>query len=206
LKIDLAFVCCVILIVPEVWAFNLETHALITLEAQKRSVLADTNVDLAQRYGFDRLDPKRTFDNQNTVKCGLTSANSVAYRDGYIDASDAWLKQPGASPRSNVFGRCPTLFEQRSMPPNYTGLLPAAANPVGPTGWLRIEGWLMRGAIREDDYQSGKYDNPILMPDQDPWLDKFRSLHHFYNPINDQTGLPTGTGFFSAPPAQPHGR
>ena len=80
-------------------AFNLETHAIVTLDAKEKSVLADSNLELAQRYGFDRLEPKRVFDNQSAVRCGSVSPNSVAYRDGYIDARDPWLNAPGGNPR-----------------------------------------------------------------------------------------------------------
>ena len=170
-------------------AFNLETHALITQDARNKSVLSISNLELAQRYGFDRLEPRHIFDNQNSFRCLANDPNSVSRRDAYIDARDAWLNAPGSNPRANVFGRCLTLFEQLSMPPAYTGLLPSPNPAVGATGWLRLEGWLMRGAIREDDFESGAYDNPNLIPDQDPWVDEFRSLNHFYDPIVDNTGI-----------------
>ena len=168
--------------------FNLETHALITSEALNRSVI--NTPDLQMRYGFERLDQKDPFNNKYEVPCGAVDSSAVVFRNGYIDASPNWLTVPGANPFSNAFGRCSTLYEQYSMPPTYTGLLPAnLTTAVGSTAWLRLEGWLMRGAIREDDYAYLYYDNPALRPDQDPWSDSFRSINHFYDPINNLTGL-----------------
>ena len=59
---------------------------------------------------------------------------------------------------------------------------------------LTIKGWLMRGAIREDDVLAGFSDKPV--PQDDPYntgdvvLDN-RPLHHFYDPRNDR-GLRVG--------------
>jgi hypothetical protein len=172
-------------------AVNLETHALITLDARDRSALGIGFTELGQRYGFDRLEPRRVFDNQNSNNCA--PLNPIYYRDAYIDANADWT----GNPLFNARARCVTQFDQLSMPPDYTGLLINPSELVGFSGWLRLEGWLMRGAIREDDYKSGRYDNPNLVPDTDPWVDEFRSVHHFYNPIDNSTGLGVLAGFFA---------
>jgi len=180
----LSFIFCL----PVVHGFNLETHAVITSEALNRSVI--NTPDIQMRYGFERLDQQDPFNNQYAVPCGAVESSAVVFRNGYIDAAPNWLAVPGANPFSNAFGRCSTLYEQYSMPPPYTGLLPSnLTTAVGSTAWLRLEGWLMRGAIREDDYAHLYYDNPSLRPDQDPWDDSFRSYNHFYDPIRNLTGL-----------------
>lgn len=46
---------------------------------------------------------------------------------------------------------------------------------------LSIEGWLMRGVIREDDVPSFAGDNP----QDDPYGSIFRVFNHFYDPINN---------------------
>jgi len=44
-----------------------------------------------------------------------------------------------------------------------------------------IKGWLMRGAIREDDIAL-----PFTSPQDDPYGDIFRVFNHFYDPVNDR--------------------
>lgn len=60
---------------------------------------------------------------------------------------------------------------------------------------LSIQGWLMRGAIREDDVPARYGENP----QDDPYGNFLRVLNHFYDPILDRsltidvTSLPGGT-------------
>lgn len=186
--------CLVVLLACELTtdaqAFNLETHGFFTSTSFNQSILnniSPESKDLYFRLGFDRLPLDRPFNQTESQGCTrTTSSGQFGGKDHYIDARGNWLGGQGGA---DSLSRCPTLFEQRSMPPLYTGLLPAAANTLGQTAWLRFEGWLMCGAIREDDYKFGKYDNPNLTPDQDPWIDEYRSLHHFYDPRNDTHGL-----------------
>ena len=57
---------------------------------------------------------------------------------------------------------------------------------------LSIEGWLMRGAIREDDHIGSRAPNPKDDPyNNNDWILDNRPLHHFYDPRNDQ-GLRVG--------------
>ena len=73
--------------------------------------------------------------------------------------------------------RSKTTFEEsnRKMPPG--------VNP------LSIPGWLMRGAIREDDVPWPVGDNP----QDDPYGSIFRVRNHFYDPVNNQP-LTVGIG------------
>lgn len=57
---------------------------------------------------------------------------------------------------------------------------------------LSISGWLMRGAIREDDHIGRRAPNPQDDPyNNNDWILDNRPLHHFYDPRNDQ-GLRVG--------------
>jgi hypothetical protein len=173
-------------------ANNLETHAEMTRIAFSRSEIV-RNPDLLKRLGIDRLEPRFPFINGNSEVCSGISRLNLFRSHGYLDALPNWNELNFVTV-DDPTGRCPTLFEQRSMPPQYSGLI---SNPsLGPLAQLRLEAWLMRGVIREDDFQSGKYDNPNLFPDRDPWNDDFRSKNHFYNPVRNDTGLgPLGNNF-----------
>ena len=175
-------------------AFNLESHAFFTKTAFDKSVIngvSPASIELYQRLGFDRLPLERPFDQPEGQECTrTTSSGQFGGKDHYIDAQGTWLGDQGGA---GMLTRCPTLYEQRSMPPDFSGLLPNPSAAVGRTGQLRFEGWLMRGVIREDDFKFGKYDNPNLTPDQDPWNDGYRSLGHFYNPVTNTTGIAVGT-------------
>ena len=174
--------------------FNLESHAFFTKTAFDKSVIngvSPVSIELYQRLGFDRLPLERPFNQPEGQECTrTTSSGQFGGKDHYIDAQGTWLGDQGGA---GMLTRCPTLYEQRSMPPDFSGLLPNPSAAVGRTGQLRFEGWLMRGVIREDDFKFGKYDNPNLTPDQDPWNDGYRSLGHFYNPVSNTTGIIVGT-------------
>ena len=189
------FVCLVICsLAANSRAFNLETHASFTSTSFAKSILNNVSPeskDLYFRLGFDRLTPERPFNQPDGQECTrTTSSGQFGGKDHYIDAQGTWSGEQGGA---GMLSRCPTLYEQRSMPPLYSGLLPSTNQTLGTNAQLRFEGWLMRGVIREDDFKFGKYDNPNLTPDQDPWNDGYRSLGHFYNPISNTTGIIVGT-------------
>jgi hypothetical protein len=148
--------------------FNLETHGFLTQEAFNKSLLSGltpASADLYFRLGFDRLDIKHPFKRDAGAGCKYPGI-SLYEEDEYLDARGTWLNA-AAPDASNVVSRCPTIYEQRSMPPDYSGLLPSPAAAIGPLGPLRFEGWLMRGAIREDDL---KLSNKILASDNLVWF------------------------------------
>ena len=75
--------------------------------------------------------------------------------------------------RGDIRTRQPDLFEGR--------IIQTLGSSV-----LSLEGWLMRGAIREDDVPTLFGGNPA-----DPYGSIFRVFNHFYDPRNDQ-GLTVG--------------
>ena len=81
------------------------------------------------------------------------------FNDEYYDISDANIIKRNASKYATQESR-----------------MPSSVKP------LSIEGWLMRGAIREDDLTDIYAENP----QDDPYGDFHRVLHHFYDPVNDK--------------------
>lgn len=82
--------------------------------------------------------------------------------------------------RGDIHARTKNDFEQAE---------PRMPRDVDP---LSIVGWLMRGAIREDDHIGRRAPNPQDDPyNNNDWILDNRPLHHFYDPRNDQ-GLRVG--------------
>jgi hypothetical protein len=82
--------------------------------------------------------------------------------------------------RGDIYARTKNDFEQAEP------RMPRDADP------LSIVGWLMRGAIREDDHIGRRAPNPQDDPyNNNDWILDNRPLHHFYDPRNDQ-GLRVG--------------
>lgn len=167
----------------QVAAWEVDTHAWITLRTFERSNLNSTgpagNV-LIQRLGFDRYDPKATFRSP-----GLTSL-MLGPSDKYFDLLPDWDQfqvDPSIPSQSNRF---PNNWEYSRFPEGHR----LGANPgtLGTTPQLRLEAWLMRGVVREDDLDIGEYISPPI-PDADPYGDKTRVFGHFYDPINND-GIP----------------
>ena len=92
------------------------------------------------------------------------------------------LKDLGVEPKDNAFGdRYYDIFganvRERGVTDTFElKYMPADAKP------LSISGWLMRGAIREDDVIWPFGSNP----QDDPYGNIFRVFNHFYDPIHDQ--------------------
>lgn len=157
-------------------AYEVETHGAITLNAFDYSVLGNNNpgqADLYRRLGFDRVDLERPFFQVVGPQCDVTGL--VPQVDGYVDPDPAWLAS-GNPDSSNRRIRCPQQYERNSMNPQYRGLV---GSNLGSTPQLRLEAWLMRGVIREDDLETGNYVGPVR-PDPDPWGEEDRPIHHFY--------------------------
>ncbi len=72
------------------------------------------------------------------------------------------------------------MYLRQSDDPNYLPT-PYEAKFMKETSRLSIDGWLMRGAIREDDF-------PLLLNSKDnnpqdyPFTTRYRVLHHFFDP------------------------
>ena len=84
------------------------------------------------------------------------------------------ISQPFGDVYFDVAG---TINLQRTANP-FEGAIIKGALGVDP---LSIEGWLMRGVIREDDVPSFAGDNP----QDDSYGSIFRVFNHFYDPINN---------------------
>ncbi len=171
-------ICSVILLASCVHlkAYEMPVHAWVTKTAFDRSALSG-NPELYQRLGFDRLTLDYPFNAQSTA-C-----------ESYADAAPDWLTGNFLPPNdSSVRFRCISEFERGFMPLPYSGrtysvLTPEFPAPPGQTPHLRFEAWLMRGAIREDDFASKFYANNG--PDTDPWVDRTRVFNHFYSPVTN---------------------
>ena len=103
-------------------AYNLEGHAFFTSIAFQKSIISNLSPeskDLYFRLGFDRLTLERPFNQPEDQECTrTTSPNQSGGKDHYIDAEATWQGQQNGA---GMLTRCPTLYEQRSMPPQYTG-------------------------------------------------------------------------------------
>ena len=106
-------------------------------------------------------------------------------------ATDPLIQQLGLGTQdpSNPFGLYyydvsgVQLYLRQSDDPNYLPT-PYEAKFMKETSRLSIDGWLMRGAIREDDF-------PLLLnskdnnPQDDPFTTRYRVLHHFFDPYHN---------------------
>lgn len=146
-----------------VGAYDTPTHALITYKAYQRSVLKPSDPNsIVHVLMFDRLDSGIPF--------------AVNYLDNQATSDDPTLytrqaqEQERAVFRSLIdAGRIPDAFSVNSLE-------------------YRVDGWLMDGAVREDDvdFKIGPFWTNLDDRDQDPWGYLFRSSRHFYDPIYDR--------------------
>ena len=177
-----------ILVTSPANAYEVETHGLLTLEAYKVSVLQPlpSPNPLYVRLGFDRQDAQDPYFQPDLTSC--QSNGTDPKQAAYIDPVGTWLEGNVAPDSSNRKFRCVQDYEKASFPPVYRGLVVQNGEQVGPTPALRLEAWLMRGAIREDDLKASNYATS-LRPDPDPWGDQDRPIRHFFVPQLNASGL-----------------
>ena len=162
-------------------SYGLEAHALITLEAAERSsaLNADSGM-ISQELGLDRLDMVQPFSdsypalNFTPLAASYFDEEPVAY-PMVPDIETDFIRGVQQQER----GPMQVLIER--------GYLPSILE-VGEFEF-RTKGWLVRGAVREDD-------NDVIRPvfgwtnyderDDDPHGDLFRSSKHFYDPFRDR--------------------
>jgi len=171
----------------EIHAYELATHALITYRAYTRSELFDPEGPVQQRLGLDRLDPSGPF----------TTATPYSFGPHYYHDNQA--SNPPTLPPPAQYERDIQPFEREEA---FTLLLARGfitAPPPGPyfgsgdSPEVRFENslpaWLMRGAIREDDFGI-----PLKGPmgasegaprDPDPSGEFLRVSSHFYDPVHN---------------------
>lgn len=175
--LSLALVAC-----GQAFAWEVDTHAWITLRAFERSNLnasGPAGSSLVGRLGFDRYDPKAVFRSPGLEALGLGPS------DKYLDLEGNWDQSAPNPTIPSLSNRFPNNWEHSRFPDGYR----FGANPggLGPTPHLRLEAWLMRGVVREDDLKPGEY--PAEPPDSDPYGNITRVYGHFYDPINND-GVP----------------
>jgi len=191
------------------YAYEVDTHGRMTQTAFERSALK-TDGGLLERLGFDRLDANLPLRSTVQNPIGCIPDGAPFYHDAYVDAEGEWQEQAFDV---DVRFRCPNNYEKRLMLPTYSGRI-ASPPTQGDTPELRIEAWLMRGAIREDDLVIGNYYDLLDAPDSSPWGEINRPTHHFYSPVTNtsdslltQSALPWALGqsdpFAAIPAADP---
>jgi hypothetical protein len=137
-------------------AYEQTTHAAMTREAMMQSQLNPVTQDLLERLGI--------------------SDRQVSLRASYLDLADSGvIVRRSNAPTGNL------------DPPNFGRIKIDDANrqiPFKPE-IDSLPGWLMLGAIREDDvkFDSGALENN---PQDEPGGPTNRVLNHFYDPYNDR--------------------
>jgi len=155
-------------------AYEIGTHALITREAVTASVLSPNHPkSIVPALGFNRLDDL-------TPVAEILPVGTVV--NAYFDNSPLPQINLSSNAASGVFERSTHNFEgwifERLLARGYLG---AGSRS---TFENRVEAWVMRGAIREDDNDVGPYS--IGERDDDPWNYVFRAARHFYDPVNNR--------------------
>ena len=119
---------CVLLlsiVCSHAWAWEVDTHAWITLRAFERSQLKAGTPEgdaLLRRLGFDRYDPQVVFQSP-----GLTAVPEFGQRSNYFDLEGDWdqsVPNPAIPLQSN---RVPNDWEHARFPEGYR----LGANPGG---------------------------------------------------------------------------
>jgi hypothetical protein len=164
-------------------AYEFTTHALMTHRAYLPSTLNPaTPNSIIPTLGFDRLDLEATF----RLSPGFFTQDYRTANFSYFDDAN----RIGGFPR-NVW-RTLEYQEQNAIDNLFKrGYLPQFSSLSSSS--LSLDGWLMRGAVREDD-NDGLFD-PLGIGlgiwvtgddrDLDPYGRILRAVKHFYDPIRD---------------------
>jgi len=167
-------------------AYEIGTHAYVTKLAVDASVLSPAHPkSIVPVTGFDRLDAI-------TPLAALRPDTGTEHR--YYDNAPLSMIDLGSAAASNFTERSPQelegkIFEALRVAGRLTGIAARADFE------FRVEAWVMRGAIREDDNDAGLYAVGGSERDRDPWNSVFRAGRHFYDPINNRS-LANGVSCF----------
>jgi len=167
------------------FAYETETHALMTNQAYVRSNLNPANGQIIHNLGLDRLDSTDPF---------------AAYWDVLVNLPQYFDEPPGSAGTALPFVDAvfPGVFEECQMQ-EFLALQPGDirhdlfVNTVDAVGGgyftLPVQNWLVRGAIREDDlgtavnlytYAGQRCGALDILPTSGNYV---RVLNHFYDPI-----------------------
>lgn len=160
-------------------AYEISTHALITGQAAQRSVLnpqaANTIIPV---LGFDRLDAIEPFR-------APYYAMFLGFHRYYDDPPTPidLLPPYQFTQARKLQERERSIFQMLADRGYLVGVTSAAQVST------RVDGWLMRGAIREDDNdvrQVGVWWQDGSDRDADPYGPILRAVKHFYDPAKDR--------------------
>jgi len=157
------------------FGYEIGIHAYVTQAAVDASVLSPTHPkSIVTMLGFSRLDSNKPFElrSEGDTPIGYYFDDSphATIPIASEDAFNQFLRK-----LQNIEGN---IFERLRG----GGYLAGA--PSRQDFEQRIDAWVMRGAIREDDNDVGAYS--IGDRDDDPWNKVFRAGRHFYDPINNR--------------------
>jgi hypothetical protein len=183
----------------ECFAYETETHALMTNQAYARSVLSATgSTSTIHSLGLDRLDSNTPF----SIYWGAPPP--IAGPDEYVDNLTGQLYPPDGFERCNMQEFYNPDPQNPVVPSTFSELFfsspfePTVEPPNSSSPILSIRNWLVRGAVREDDlgvatafnYFSANCNPLSIAPSTGSTV---RVLNHFYDPINN-------SGLSSCPP------
>lgn len=162
-------------------AYEINTHAFLSQKAYERSVLSPTHPNsILPTIGLDRWPKTGTFD----IQPGLPVLGGARRYFDDIDVDEPYLRaitRPASAQEETSIG----LLYARSFIPGFSSLDEAQSS---------IPGWLMRGAIREDDNDGALFLVGTNIPlfwatgddrDDDPYGPIVRAVKHFYDPIRN---------------------
>jgi len=157
-------------------AYETDTHAYITAAAWRQSVLGPNFSganEVCVRLGLERRDSSTLF--RPSLPIQFSSMD-----DQYLDAAEA----------STPFLRPALAYESQKMDAALRVLRTVDPRLEPFLTPLSLSGWLMRGAIREDDLAARYYDEGSDRPDVDPHGEITRVFNHFFDPINNNALFP----------------
>lgn len=166
-------------------AYDVITHGMIGEAAYQRSVLNSNNSNsIVPVVGFDRLDATNPFISQDLAQALSLTA---AFPDGYFD--DAATANATSTTPPFVVNHI--RYRQQQEADVFSALMKRGYIPNASTQLdveSRIDGWLVRGVVREDDNDAKPYGLWMTSDqrDADPYGPILRALRHFYDPALDR--------------------
>jgi hypothetical protein len=162
-------------------AYEINTHAFMSQKGYERSVLSPAHPNsILPAIALDRWPRTGTFD----IYPGLPVLGGARRYFDDIDLNEPYLSaitRPAAAQEQTSIG----LLYARGFVSGFSTLDEAQSS---------IPGWLMRGAIREDDNDGALFLPIINIPliwfdgddrDDDPYGPMVRAVKHFYDPIRN---------------------